>query len=682
MAATVVQKVEVVIGAKDLYSAQLKRARAQFARAGRAIGVGIKIGAAAATVAIGALTAVMWKGITVANVQEDAETKLTAALGRRSQALLDQASAIQQVTKFGDESVIAAQAMIASFVKEEEQIKAATAASVDLAAAKGMDLVNAADLVSKTLGSSTNALARYGIEVKGAVGSTERLKSLTEGISKVFGGQAAAQALTYSGRITQMSNAFGDMLEEIGFVVTKNKFLNQAINEGTKIFAGFAQQIKDNRLFLMGLAKDGFEAIVSGIGVALEVMRFFHNGWLGLKLVMAAVALVASDTLRFINEAIRFILTPLDLIFDAAVKLGTIDVNPFDSMIEGTKQLQVASREMGASILNDIEVVNGRYDTATQTVKNFQGAIAGFKAEGLALPEAGAGVAAPEEEESPATQLAQKEADKIIAIQAAKFQRLTDMRQEFGLSEEERANLNAFRQLEEFEADRIRLEENNLLTAELKEQFRQAEIDIVSLHQAKLTEINATEEAKRLASIQKTEKMIADAKQKGFGMASQFMNNLLMATGSHSKSMFKIMKVFAIAQAVVDGKAAAVGAYKIGASIGGPPLGSAFAAAAIAATGAQIAQINATQMTADGGGGGGVGGGGATGGAPISGSPVETPLIGEQRQEQAQTITINIIADGIIDSDTIDRHVEENLAGALKRAVGRDIEIHSNVNKG
>jgi len=32
-----------------------------------------------------------------------------------------------------------------------------------------MDLAGAADLVSKTLGSSTNALSRYGIEVTGAV---------------------------------------------------------------------------------------------------------------------------------------------------------------------------------------------------------------------------------------------------------------------------------------------------------------------------------------------------------------------------------------------------------------------------------------------------------------------------------------------------------------------------------
>ena len=467
------------------------------------------------------------------------------------------------------------------------------------------------------------------------------------------------------------------MVSEIGNIIVKSNFFNQIINQSSGIFAGWAQQIKDNRLFLMALAKDAFGAIVSGVGTALEVMRFFHNGWLGIKLAIAAVALVASDTLRFINEAIRFILTPLDLIFDAAVKLGTIDVNPFDSMIAGTIKLQVASREMGAGILEDIEIINGRYDAATQTVKNFQETIAGFKAEELAGPEAGAGVAAPEEEESPVIKLAREEADKIIAIQAAKFQRLGAMAQEFGLSEEERANLEAFRQLEELEADLVRIEEDEIAKKELKDQFLQAEIDILSLHQAKLTEIQAKEEAKRLKGVKKTEKMTADAKRKGFGMASKFLNNLFVATNSHSKSMFKVMKVFAIAQAVVDGKAAAVGAYKIGASIGGPPLGSAFAAAAIAATGAQIAQINATQMAA--GGGSAAGGGETTTPAiPTPGIEPDTNLLATREEETRTTQEVNIVIQGeVVTAETIGK-LAEPIFEMINKA-GQELDLKINV---
>ena len=148
--------------------------------------------------------------------QELAEKKLEAALGKTSNMLLNQAKALQQVTMFGDEQIIEAQALIGSFVEEESAIAAATKATLDLAAAKGMELTVASDLVSKTLGSSTNALSRYGIEVVGAVGSTERLESLTGNLANVFGGQALQQTNTMTGALAQMSNAVGDAQEALG----------------------------------------------------------------------------------------------------------------------------------------------------------------------------------------------------------------------------------------------------------------------------------------------------------------------------------------------------------------------------------------------------------------------------------------------------------------------------------
>ena len=167
------------------------------------------------TFALAGVVAAGKKAIDAAGIQEKAEKRLEVALGRRSQALLDQATALQKVTTFGDEQIISAQALIAAFVSDEDQIKAATKATLDLAAAKGMDLTAAADLISKTLGSSTNAMSRYGIQVEGAVGSTERLESLTNSIEDKFGGQAKATA-EGSGQLKQMTNAVGDTAEAIG----------------------------------------------------------------------------------------------------------------------------------------------------------------------------------------------------------------------------------------------------------------------------------------------------------------------------------------------------------------------------------------------------------------------------------------------------------------------------------
>jgi len=154
--------------------------------------------------------------IKLAGEQEQAEKRLETALGHTSNALLKQASALQKVTTFGDESIIGVQASIAAFVDSEEQIKKATEATLDIAVAMGMDLKSAGDLVAKTLGSSTNAMSRYGIQVEGAVGSTERLESLTGNVAKLFGGQAKAQAETMAGAMEQAKNASGDLAEKIG----------------------------------------------------------------------------------------------------------------------------------------------------------------------------------------------------------------------------------------------------------------------------------------------------------------------------------------------------------------------------------------------------------------------------------------------------------------------------------
>jgi len=185
----------------------------------------------------GMLLSGMKRAIDLAGEQEKAEKTLEVALGRRSQGLLDQARALQQVTTFGDEAIISAQALIGAFVNDEEQIKLATAATLDLAAAKGMDLTVAADLVSKTLGSSTNAMSRYGIQVTGAVGSTERLESLTNNLANVFGGQATAQAQTMAGSIEQAKNAMGDAAETMG------NLLAPSVVKAAKFFKGAAEAV-------------------------------------------------------------------------------------------------------------------------------------------------------------------------------------------------------------------------------------------------------------------------------------------------------------------------------------------------------------------------------------------------------------------------------------------------------
>lgn len=148
--------------------------------------------------------------------QEAAEKKLEVAIGRRSQALLDAASAMQEVTAFSDEMIIAAMASVGAFIDDEQAIRRATEAALDLAAAKGMDLTQAADLLAKSIGSETNALSRYGITVEGAAGSTQRLEMAIDGVARLYGGQAAAQLDTFEGQWANLKNQLDEVYESLG----------------------------------------------------------------------------------------------------------------------------------------------------------------------------------------------------------------------------------------------------------------------------------------------------------------------------------------------------------------------------------------------------------------------------------------------------------------------------------
>ena len=146
--------------------------------------------------------------------------------------------------------------MLAAFTKDEEQIKLATAATLDLAEAKGMDLKAAGDIVSKTLGSSTNSLSRYGIEVVGTANSIRRLESFTRNVSTLFGGEAAAAADTFGGSIAQMSNAIGDTNEAIG------KAFAPMMQDLAEIFTDIAESATE---FFLTLSEDPMETTIRRI---------------------------------------------------------------------------------------------------------------------------------------------------------------------------------------------------------------------------------------------------------------------------------------------------------------------------------------------------------------------------------------------------------------------------------
>ena len=159
------------------------------------------------------------KSIELYDIQAKAEAQLLQALKGREdiqKRLILQAGQLQKITLFGDEATIQAQAMLAKFGMTEAQIKRLIPLIQDYATVSGQDLASAADMVARSVGTSTNALTRYGIEINGAVGSAERLESAISSLNEMVGGQAVAAAKAGIGELQQMQNAWGDFAESVG----------------------------------------------------------------------------------------------------------------------------------------------------------------------------------------------------------------------------------------------------------------------------------------------------------------------------------------------------------------------------------------------------------------------------------------------------------------------------------
>ena len=325
---------------------------------GKAIGVGIAAGAVAGTAAIAGMTKVMSEAIELAKVQEEAEAKLGAVLeatgnaaGYNLEQLKAMAGAMQGVTTVGDETIIAGQAILATFKEiKGEAFEGATKAALDMSAVMDQDLKSSMVQIGKALNDpikGLTALSRVGVSFTDE--QKEQIKVLQESgdimgaqavilreLQSEFGGAAAALRDTFGGAVTAASNAFGDLQEQIGFTITKNQFFVESAKIAEQVFIDWTGSIQENQQAMNDLAKNIGLNLVGSIGAAVEVVGFFHTSWLKLETAIPVIV----DAFQFGGNAIfnilRGMLLPLDGIFQGVEKIadfmGKDFVNPFDAI--------------------------------------------------------------------------------------------------------------------------------------------------------------------------------------------------------------------------------------------------------------------------------------------------------------------------------------------------------------
>ena len=181
-----------------------------------------------------------------------------------SQQIQNLASEIQSYSNYGDEAVIKAVALGQAFAGQIPITAQATKAVVDFAAATGMDLEQAFSLFGKSVGTSTNALARYGVELKKGMTSAQKMASIT----KQLGDRYKDQAEKMADATIQLKNTISDLAENIG------EILNPMLLKSATYWKNFTQRIIDARNQMKLLATDNsqLETVENAVNkkIALE----------------------------------------------------------------------------------------------------------------------------------------------------------------------------------------------------------------------------------------------------------------------------------------------------------------------------------------------------------------------------------------------------------------------------
>ena len=158
-----------------------------------------------------------------------------------SNATKDYLLNLQKVTVYSDEQVAGALQRLLTFGLDYDQAMKALKETVDLAAAKHLDLETAASLVGKAFQGNTSILRRYGIEVQTTKDATAAFNGVMDqlgaAIEKAGGEQLTAFAAAMADVGLQSQNASGKMLP-VGKLLTEIK---DAFKAGTLDAAQFGE---------------------------------------------------------------------------------------------------------------------------------------------------------------------------------------------------------------------------------------------------------------------------------------------------------------------------------------------------------------------------------------------------------------------------------------------------------
>ena len=259
-----------ILGDVDNLNKSLKTATKDVETFGDKIGkVGKVVGAAfaAAAAAAGAYAIKIGvEGVKAAIEDEKAQTQLALALENATGATKAQIAATEDsilqmslATGVADDQLRPALGRLVRSTGDTEKAQQLLAQALDISAATGKPLETVAAALSKGFDGNTAALGKLGIGLSAAELKTMSFTQVQDKLTELFGGAAAKNAETYSGRIARLQVAFDEAKETIGFALLP-------------ILEKLIRFINDNALPIINAFSGAFSLNGNGLGGVITTL--------------------------------------------------------------------------------------------------------------------------------------------------------------------------------------------------------------------------------------------------------------------------------------------------------------------------------------------------------------------------------------------------------------------------
>jgi hypothetical protein len=271
--------------------------------------------------AFGTLTQFVGDSMGAAVESEEANSRLLAALqaqGTAMPSVVDAynqyATQLQNTTTYSDDAARAAETMLAMIGGVmPRDMKAALAASADLASGLKIDLTDAAMMVSKALEGNEGALKKAGIAFDDTKGHVVSFDEIIGKVNDQFGGQAAAAVDTYAGHLAQLENSWSSLQGAVGRLITENNTVRTAIGLVTGAITENTSELTANKTaneFVSDaviLTAKAFDVALAGVQLLIAGYEKIVIAGNALGVAMFSVAATVMDTLTGIREGLSYV---------------------------------------------------------------------------------------------------------------------------------------------------------------------------------------------------------------------------------------------------------------------------------------------------------------------------------------------------------------------------------------